>query len=789
MECKTVTTKQQEKRLTMVKKYKESINIIIAFFITIGAIAAQGNPLSVEQKCDPFCLDLSITGGYANYDIEWQKYDKVTGTFAIISGWPKSGLTGSDGQEDLCSYDAEKYKVIVHDALCGVASIEYKIDPCKCGQVEVITESVTNVSACGNNDPEEDTPAFDNCDGSATVSASGIGSSNATFSWSNGMTGTSVGGLCTGTYTVTVTSSSGCTASKEINICCCNSTSPTSGTYPLCGSSPTITDADIVSPTSSTAADGSITLITTGNTQASNVMYKWEGPGGFKSNSKNIAGLKVGTYCVTMTDGCSDPVSKCYTLVDCSSTKINVAGSILNTCGNYKGGKIIVVASGGMSPYRYKWSNGASGSINDLLGVGNYCVTVTDKQGCRGTACFTIDGSTDLTTIRCEEFCNGNFVNSNGPEVEIANPQNCFQSLLICDKTGKILEGPYNNYYTNYDRNACIIDYYNNTTNQFCYTSYGTQCNDCIIFEDKGLVFCCEISYCFFSNPYGSIINSIREFNSVTSISVGDGKCFVQIFDDCKGGVEVANGEVDCKKVPVQDGDCGDMYDLNTFYIGSFGNCGGFGRSEQSTSNDIPMPSSLKPANVFQYNDSIFQNTLKFLNQRPLLITNSEDCQYLKLAFVSNQEETCTIAISNKKGMNLMSFQYFAKKGLNNLTIDKLNTISDSIEVEVKFDTYSKIQSFYGVCTEKYPSINLQITIVPNPTTGMISLNFGTYPIENLTLKIYNDLGSLVLSKKTSKLAHDMEVDLSEQASGLYYFYVYSNKGALPIKNNKILKL
>jgi hypothetical protein len=43
----------------MKQLYLKSINIIIAFIITISTITAQGNPLAVEQKYDTFCLDHS----------------------------------------------------------------------------------------------------------------------------------------------------------------------------------------------------------------------------------------------------------------------------------------------------------------------------------------------------------------------------------------------------------------------------------------------------------------------------------------------------------------------------------------------------------------------------------------------------------------------------------------------------------------------------------------------------------------------------------------------------------
>ena len=64
-------------------------------------IYAQGDAQSIEQKCNPSKLDLTIDGGFAPYELEWQAL--VNGTWQTVSGWPKTGLSGSDGQEDFTS--------------------------------------------------------------------------------------------------------------------------------------------------------------------------------------------------------------------------------------------------------------------------------------------------------------------------------------------------------------------------------------------------------------------------------------------------------------------------------------------------------------------------------------------------------------------------------------------------------------------------------------------------------------------------------------------------------------
>jgi hypothetical protein len=59
---------------------------------------------------------------------------------------------------------------------------------------------------------------------------------------------------------------------------------------------------------------------------------------------------------------------------------------VSNTTSGIADGEIDVIVSGGVAPYTYSWSNGSTAATATGLSSGNYSVTVTDVNGCFGTA-------------------------------------------------------------------------------------------------------------------------------------------------------------------------------------------------------------------------------------------------------------------------------------------------------------------------------------------------------------------------------------------------------------------
>jgi len=157
--------------------------------------------------------------------------------------------------------------------------------------------------------------------------------------------------------------------------------------------------------------------------------YSWSPSGG---SSATANGLSGGTYTVSVNDahGCTSTIS--ITLTQPSA--ITLAPVVISNMSCFGGntGNAAANPSGGVSPYTYNWSNGASTvSVSDttgpILAGGGYTVTVQDNAGCAATASVTITQPGQfifvsaglITNVTCHGASNGsataNPVGGNSP--------------------------------------------------------------------------------------------------------------------------------------------------------------------------------------------------------------------------------------------------------------------------------------------------------------------------------------------------------------------------------------
>ena len=232
------------------------------------------------------------------------------------------------------------------------------------------------------------------CNGTAVVSVSG-GSAPFTYLWSTGPTATtaSITGLCSGSYSVTVTDANGCTASASVLFL-----QPTPLTVVVSASNPSCNGA----------SNGSLCAIAGGGTPG--YTFLWQP---VSQTTACITGLGAGTYTLTVTDSKGCIFTSIDTLV--APLILNANAVVVNNvscAGPLCDGSASSTPAGGTSPYTFLWSNGQTTSTATGLCAGSFTVTVTDANGCFDiniisiTQPIVLSSSISSTTSSCT-LCTG----------------------------------------------------------------------------------------------------------------------------------------------------------------------------------------------------------------------------------------------------------------------------------------------------------------------------------------------------------------------------------------------
>lgn len=344
-------------------------------------------------------------GGTNGYSFEW---DNDETTVSI------SGLAPGD------------YTVTVTDANGCTDEQTVTVEPFDCSPVG-LTVAGADAQCNGASDGE--------------VSASGTNGENPfTYEWSTGDMTATVTNLPAGTYQVTATDNNGCEVINEITI-----------------GEPTLLESNI---TSSTNVDcngnttGSATVASNGGTPG--YTYQWS-TGGTEATEMN---MPAGTHTVVTTDenGCETTAEIIITEPDpleANQTSTNESGV------NANDGTATANPTGGTAGFSYIWSNGATTQTIENLSPGEYCVTVTDVNGCEDSGCITVNSfdcgaiTSDFEVVQTS--CNGTndgeaTVNMNGGTLPYSYE---WSSGDVGQTATDLVAGEYE--VTSTDDNGCVI--------------------------------------------------------------------------------------------------------------------------------------------------------------------------------------------------------------------------------------------------------------------------------------------------------------------------------------------
>uniref|UniRef100_UPI0035939800 T9SS type B sorting domain-containing protein n=1 Tax=Aquiflexum sp. TaxID=1872584 RepID=UPI0035939800 len=206
-------------------------------------------------------------------------------------------------------------------------------------------------------------------DGRIKLNISG-GKGAYTIQWSNGMTGSEITGLRAGVYTLFVIDENSCFESIAYTV-----TEPAEAL--------TVTGQSSVELCLFTDVLELVINVTGGTAPYT---YAWSNG----ATTKDLLNIAPGSYTVVVTDAKGCVTEGTYTVPPPTSPLLVELTGKFGICTDGERGEVNATVSGGVGPYRFQWSNGATtSSITNLL-PGNYSLTVTDRNGCTVTEDFEI---------------------------------------------------------------------------------------------------------------------------------------------------------------------------------------------------------------------------------------------------------------------------------------------------------------------------------------------------------------------------------------------------------------
>ncbi|PLX14320.1 MAG: hypothetical protein C0594_00205, partial [Marinilabiliales bacterium] len=278
----------------------------------------------------------------------------------------------SDGQTNALAtgLSAGNYEVVINHANTCSDTVVVSISDIGAGQLEFA--DVSNVNCYGGSD------------GSVSVLINN-GNPPHSYSWNTGATDTLISNLSAGTYTVEATDNIGCVLADNITI-----TQPDA----------VETDFSITNILCAGETNGFVDLTVSGGTPG--FTFAWSNT----ETTEDLTNLPAGNYTVTVTDANLCSMDTTISVVEPTEIDLTlIIGDV--ACNNESSGDVQTIVNGGIPPYSYEWSTGATSSYISNLVPDEYFLTVTDANGCYvvDTALVGEPGSMIITTAVDSSTC------------------------------------------------------------------------------------------------------------------------------------------------------------------------------------------------------------------------------------------------------------------------------------------------------------------------------------------------------------------------------------------------
>ncbi len=301
-------------------------------------------------------INAVVNGGTPNYNYIWNTEDSAT----------SSNLSGlGPGNYQVTVTDINGCSISAEHSILQAAEISYSIE--KSEEMTCFGDNTGFISV------EIDLP-------------------DVSILWADGDTEFSRSNLNAGVYYFTITNSSDCQLVDSVTL-----TEPAE-----------IFVEGVINPVNCGQNFGGIFTGTTGGVAP--YQYLWSTGG----ESSVLLDVPVGEYILTVTDsrGCLNSFEFIVNAIDSIDAEIQILQNV--DCYGNNSGILYAVSDDGIAPLSYYWSNNTSGSTITDVFAGDYLVTLTDQQGCKGYSQISLTNPPQLivnsiiTNVKCNGDSGGN---------------------------------------------------------------------------------------------------------------------------------------------------------------------------------------------------------------------------------------------------------------------------------------------------------------------------------------------------------------------------------------------
>ncbi len=338
-----------------------------SFNLTLFFADGVTNPTLCPQGDATGNVDLNVNGGLAPFTYSW------TGP---------EGFTGATDTEDLIGVPAGEYTVVITDAANVAITQTFTVGSTSSLAVQVMNDQNQNgfgVSCNGSTD--------------AALIAIGQNSDQYAYVWRDAAgselsTTANLSNVGAGTYSVEVTDNQNCVVTSSIEVI-----EPTALSLV----------SDILDIECSGDGNGEIMIVADGGVRNTDNTYNYTWSHDADNNFPAAIGLLGGTYVVTVTDANNCTIVDSLTVSAPDSLTLTVDVTPFDI---FNAGSAIANVMGGTPPYRYNWTQNATGepagvstAIEDVNREMVLDLQVTDINGCTVSASeISIFNMTDCLT-------------------------------------------------------------------------------------------------------------------------------------------------------------------------------------------------------------------------------------------------------------------------------------------------------------------------------------------------------------------------------------------------------